>query len=97
MNFTARNVITPLIGYNIDELESTDFNFKSKLIEWSQKNKSEMEFRVVGEEGSGYNKQYVVQIYINDKAYKKGYDYSIKGAEQNAAEKTWKVIEKDMV
>ena len=85
------------IGYNIDELESTDFNFKSKLIEWSQKNKSEMEFRVVGEEGSGYNKQYVVQIYINDKAYKKGYDYSIKGAEQNAAEKTWKVIEKDMV
>lgn len=81
------------IGYDIDELQNTDFNYKSKLIEWSQKNKREIEFRLIGEEGNGYNKQYIVQIFIDSEGYKKGYDYSIKGAEQNASEKTWKVIQ----
>ncbi len=81
------------IGYDIDELQKTDFNYKSKLIEWSQKNKREIEFRLMGEEGNGYNKQYVVQIVIDSQGFKKGYDYSIKGAEQNASEKTWKVIQ----
>lgn len=93
--FSKKIIIDHVIklGYDIDELQSTDFNFKSKLIEWSQKNKREIEFRLLGEEGNGYNKQYIVQIYIDEKPYKKGYDFSIKGAEQNASEKTWKVIE----
>ncbi|PID95192.1 MAG: ribonuclease III [Bacteroidetes bacterium] len=81
------------IGYNIDELQETDFNYKSKLIEWAQKNRHEVEFRLIGEEGKGYNRQYIVQVFINHKAYQKGFDYSIKGAEQNASERTWKIIQ----
>ncbi len=34
---------------NIDKISRKEVNFKSKLIEWSQKNKFEIEFRLIGQ------------------------------------------------
>jgi dsRNA-specific ribonuclease len=47
---------------------------------------------VVDELGSGYKKLYVVELLIDDLPVARGQDYSIKGAEQLAAEKAWTSI-----
>lgn len=87
--FTRKVLINRIIKNNFDlnELISTDVNFKSKLIEWAQKEKRTLEFVVVQEVGAGYHKQYVVDVLINNEVVGNGRDYSIKGAEQNAAMK----------
>jgi ribonuclease-3 len=87
--FTRKVLINRVIKNNFDlnELIATDVNFKSKLIEWAQKEKRNLEFLVVQEVGAGYHKQYVVDVLINNEVVGTGRDYSIKGAEQNAAMK----------
>lgn len=91
--FTRNVMIDRIIKNNFDmvELANTDLNFKSKLIGWTQREKKNIEFVVIQELGTGYNKQYLVEVRIDDEAMGKGQDYSIKGAEQNAA---MKVVEK---
>lgn len=87
--FTRKVLINRVIKNNFDlhELSTTDTNYKSKLIEWVQKEKKSIEFLVVQEVGAGYHKQYVVDVTIEGKTEGTGRDYSIKGAEQNAAMK----------
>ncbi len=93
-NFTRKIIIKRIINLHldIDEIEKLESNYKSKLIEWSQKEKKELEFNVIDEVGDGYNKQYVVQVLVNKKAISQARDYSIKGAEQIASEKACNTI-----
>ncbi|MFA8301252.1 MAG: ribonuclease III [Hyphomicrobiales bacterium] len=92
--FTKRIIITRIISihFDLEKLEKEDINFKSKLIEWGQKEKKKIEFKVIKEVGEGYNKQYVIQIFIDDKPYGISQDYSIKGADQLASEKTLNLL-----
>lgn len=94
--FTRRVIIEKVIQqhFDLDELENTDTNYKSRLIEWAQKEKKAVEFVQVSEVGHGYNKQYVVEVLIDKEPHGKGRDFSIKGAEQNAAMKA--LIELDI-
>lgn len=87
--FTRKVLINRVIKNNFDitELVNTDVNFKSKLIEWAQREKKTVEFVVNQEIGSSYHKQYVVDVLVNSEVAGTGQDYSIKGAEQNAAMK----------
>jgi ribonuclease-3 len=87
--FTKKIVISTIIKDHLDvnELESTDLNFKSKLLEWTQKNKKVLEFKVVEEVGTGHRKQYIVEALIDQVQMGKGQGPSIKTAEQNASEK----------
>ena len=48
-----------------------------------------MNFNVVQEVGTGYNKQYLVELTIEGYPSSRGQDYSIKGAEQSASQKAW--------
>lgn len=93
-NFTRRIVIKRVIDIHLDieKIENEDHNYKSQLIEWSQKEKIPIEFKQVEEIGNGYSKQYVVEVKINSKVYASGRDYSIKGAEQLAAEKAIEIL-----
>lgn len=91
----AKNIIINHIikvHIDLDELQQTDVNFKSKLLEWTQKRKKKLEFRLLEEIGSGNKKQYHVQIVIDDKSYADAFDRSIRGAEQLAAEKTYQIL-----
>ncbi|MCD4666077.1 MAG: ribonuclease III [Bacteroidales bacterium] len=81
------------IHFDIDKLEREDTNFKSQLIEWSQKEKIPVEFKVVDEVGNGFGKQYIVDILVDGKVYGNSRDYSIKGAEQLAAGKAIEKLE----
>lgn len=81
-----------LVHLDLDQLENTDVNFKSKLLEWAQKEKHKLNFKLVGGKDNPHEKLYHVIAVIDDKEYGKGIDYSIKGAEQLAAEKTWNML-----
>ena len=90
-NFTYKIMIDHVLTLHldIDDIEKNDVNFKSKLLEWSQKEKHNLEFKHVGTQGDKFDKLYIVHVVIDGKEYGKASDFSIKGAEQLAAEKTW--------
>ncbi len=94
--FTRRVLIEKVIlqHFDLDELENNDTNYKSRLIEWAQREKRIVEFITLSEVGHGYTKQYVVEVMIDKRGFGKGRDFSIKGAEQNAAMKA--LIELDI-
>ena len=87
-NISKKIIINHIIKHNldIDELKKTEYNFKSKIIEWCQKNKKTISFNVVDTTGNGYNKKYIVEVLINNIVSGRGQDFSIKKAEQDAAE-----------
>ncbi len=92
--FTYRLIVKRVIELHIDleAIEKVEVNFKSKLIEWSQKEKKLLDFKLENEIGEGYNKQYEVVVCIDGKSFGKARDFSIKGAEQRAAEKTLELL-----
>ena len=99
-DFTKHILLDRIIKIHIDleQLEQTDVNFKSKLLEWSQKEKHHLVFKLIEDRNNGHNKLYHVVVVIDDKEYATGADYSIKGAEQLSAEKTWNMlVEKEII
>ena len=93
-DFAKHIIIDRIVRIHIDleQLQTTDVNFKSKLLEWSQKNKKSTSFKMLEEIGEGHKKEFHVQIVIDDQPYADAIDRSIRGAEQLAAEKTWKLL-----
>ena len=93
-DFTKHILLDRIIKVHIDleQLEQTDVNFKSKLLEWTQKEKRQLTFKLLSPRNSGHDKLYNVVVVIDEIEYGKGADYSIKGAEQLAAEKTWNML-----
>jgi ribonuclease-3 len=93
-NFAKHIIIDRIVKVHIDidELQQTDVNFKSKLLEWSQKQKKITVFKMLEEIGEGHKTQFHVQIIIDEQPYADAIDRSIRGAEQLAAEKTWKLL-----
>lgn len=89
---TRKNLIENIfnIHYDIDEIVSEDLNFKSKLINWAQNAKVNVEYRVADETVYNNHKLYTIHLYLNDALAATGLDYSIKKAEQNAAENFFK-------
>ena len=86
-DFTRKVIIERIYktSVDLDELEKTETNFKSKLIEWSQKEKIEIEFRhhqeIKGKKGIHH-----IDLYVDGELIAKAKDFSIKGAEQIASE-----------
>ena len=96
-NFTRKVVIRRIIDVHldVDEIEKTDTNFKSRILEYAQKEKKQLEFKVLQELGEGHRKQYLVELYIDSKAISRGQEFSIKAAEQVAAEKACEELLED--
>lgn len=91
----AQNVIVNRIirlHIDLDEVQQKEVNYKSRLLEWSQKNKKHTSFNLLNGNGTYYQKLYMVQVTINEKEYGQASHFSIKGAEQLAAEKTWNML-----
>ncbi len=92
-DFTRKVFINRILNvhFDIDQLIETEISFKSLIIEWAQKEKHEISFPVLKEEGEKHKKQYVVGVEIDGLIISQSSDYSIKGAERLAAEKAWQV------
>lgn len=72
---------------NIYELERSDTNYKSQLIEWGQKNKKNVEFNTIDNPATGVNKPpFISEIYVDGELTGRGEGFSKKEAQQNAAQ-----------
>lgn len=95
--FTRRVIIKKILGnyIDVDAMAHTDWNFKSKLIDWGQKNRKKISFEVehVSYQGKEGRRQYDVRVKIDGKPAEHAIEYSIKAAEQLASEKTYKVLQ----
>ena len=89
--FAQKVIINRIINvhFDLDELETQIVNYKSKLVEWGQKEKKSVEFKVVEEIGEGFKKQFLVRIFVDGEVIESSQDFSIKGAEQLASEKAF--------
>jgi len=75
---------------NLNKLRFIDTNYKSKIIEWSQKHKIEIEYCT--DYLSGGSKSFVSLLKVNGKTVGEGRGYSKKIAEQTASEVALKNI-----
>lgn len=88
--FTKKFIEDRLIRphFDFDELSTTTTNYKSKIIEWSQRENKTIRFDLVLSNEEAKNKQFVVQVILDDQPLAKGYGFSKKKAEQDAAQKS---------
>ncbi len=70
---------------DMDTLENTDMNFKSKVINWAQKERKSLVFETL--EVGNDSKLIRVRLMVDDREIANGEDFSKKRAEQTAAEK----------
>lgn len=84
--FVIHKLIIP--HYDLDELVNSQSNFKSKLIEWSQREGKAVRFEIVAVQKGKLHKEFTAQVFVNDIALGTGYGNSKKKAEQDAALKT---------
>jgi ribonuclease-3 len=71
--------------YDIDEIITTTKNYKSKLIEWCQKQGKSARFEHIQTKEKGHYKEFVIEVYLDDEPIGKGHGLSKKKAEQDAA------------
>lgn len=76
------------IHVNLEELANTDTDYKSQLQIYTQKNKLNLEYRLLNEEHKGKDKYYTVQVFIHNEPYVVFEHYSKRVAEQKAAQLT---------
>lgn len=73
---------------DLTSLLEKEIDFKSKLFIWAQKNKLELEFKVLREDHKDGTWEYEIEAVINERTYGKGVGESKKAAEQIAARET---------
>jgi len=80
---------------DLDRLLKSDFDYKSQLIEWAQKNKCEIIFESQEEiKGDSHIPQFITTIRITNEIAGRGTGYSKKEAEQKAAKVALEQISK---
>lgn len=89
--FMEEKIIDRLI--NLDKIAHKEVNFKSKLIEWSQKNKFAISFELIEQFlDHGSNPVFQTEILVEGLSGGTGIGYSKKESQQNAAQMALKKI-----
>ena len=87
MRFMKKRILKQMV--NIDKVAYKEVNFKSKLLEWSQKNRVKLEFRDKSEERDSKNSPvFTTQVYIEGIEGCTGKGYSKKESQQQASKDT---------
>jgi ribonuclease-3 len=81
-NFILKRII---IHFDVDGIITTTSNFKSKIIEWSQKENKEVDFLTLSVTGNQRFKEFHVQLIINGEPLAEGKGATKKKAEQEAS------------
>jgi ribonuclease-3 len=91
--FVTKKILSQFVDLN--EIEQKDSNFKSQLIEWSQKNKKDIKFETTEEPAKDKTKQsrFISKVIVENKELGTGTGTSKKEAHQNAARETLKKLE----
>jgi len=91
--FVVDKLIQPYL--NIEEVVNSNTNFKSKIIEWSQRNNATIRFEVESSKKGKAGKEFIAQIFIGEQPYGQGFGFTKKKAEQDAAQKTCLMLHLD--
>lgn len=80
-------VVSKLIAnhFDLEELATTQTNFKSRLIEWSQREGKEIRFEIVSLQKGRMYKEFTAQVFVDNEITGTGYGNNKKKAEQDAA------------
>jgi ribonuclease III len=81
-NFILSRIV---VHFDIDDIISTTSNFKSKIIEWGQKENKEIEFKLVATTGDQRFKEFEVLLLVNREVISTGKGATKKKAEQESA------------
>lgn len=84
--FVTDKLIQP--HFNLEQVIQTNVNHKSKIIEWTQRENKSVRFEMIETKKSKNQKEFSIQVVIDDQPYATGYGYTKKKAEQDAALKT---------
>ena len=88
MQFMEKRILAQLI--NIDKVAYKEVNFKSKLLEWSQKNRVKLEYRELkqGKDANTGSPVFTAQVFIEGLEGCKGTGFSKKESQQAASKDT---------
>lgn len=81
----VENKMTDEKTLNIDDTANKETNFKSKLLEWAQKNKLRCDFRLDKETQKDGSPEFLTSVIIEDIVCGQGHGFSKKQSEQEAA------------
>ena len=95
-NFTRTFVLDCLLKDFITEnLENIEYDFKSRILEWGQKNKQTIGFTAeIHHEKNARTRMFSAQVLVNDQVSGQGTGRSKKEAEQSASRNLWERLEK---
>lgn len=83
--FIVHKIVKPLV--DLEKLVATEFNFKSRLVEWCQKHNNQLAFEIIGEKEYYNYRLFKAQIVVDDKIIGFGEGRNKKTAENEAARK----------
>ena len=94
MHFMRHRILRQLI--DIEKVAAVEVNFKSKLIEWSQKHRLKLEFNTVEQPSVNHaSPTFVTRVIIEGLECESGSGYSKKESHQRAAQATLASIKSD--
>ena len=88
--FVVDKLIQPYL--NIEEVVNSNTNFKSKIIEWSQRTNTPIRFEVESTKKGKSGKEFIALLFVDEQPYGQGFGYTKKKAEQDAAQKTCSML-----
>lgn len=88
-------ILTRIINIHIDmdEVENKEIDFKSKFIEWVQREKKEYRFEVIQDGSGSADKHFVIQLVVNNEVVSTVEHLSKRRAEQLVSEQACIVLE----
>lgn len=89
--FARRVVVERILSryLDVDEITHTEFNYKGKLIDWGQKHRRKVSFELVSTTRGRHGRSlYECRVVIDGQSAESATDFTIKAAEQHAAEQT---------
>ncbi|MFM8433020.1 MAG: ribonuclease III [Bacteroidota bacterium] len=84
---TRKLILDRIVRHHIDleDIEQADNNYKSKLINWAQRERRNVDFELLEEVENGGKRLLRVRVMVDGEEVARGEDYSKKRAEQIAA------------
>jgi len=90
-NFIVNRIL--LTHLDLQTILETDKNYKSKLIEWAQKENKNVLFSISKDKAEGNNRQFVANVLLDEVSISTGNGYTKKNAEQDAARRACEELE----
>jgi ribonuclease-3 len=84
-----------IVHFDVDGIITTTSNFKSKIIEWSQKENKEVDFKTLSVTGNQRFKEFHVHLLVEGEVVAEGKGPTKKKAEQDASKNACEILNLD--